>query len=381
MITWRNGTVSGTRREWPGAVELDVSVDGASAEGEQVRALAYPALTGRPRPGDRVLVNTTALDLGLGTGGYALVVAIPDRLPPDPELAGHLIKARYSPLQACVLGADEQGSPHHDVLRDADDIGGMPVVVADLHSALPAVLAGIFAAERSGDDRPPVAGQLERAEPRVVYVMQDGGALPAWFSRTCAVLREAGWLAATVTTGQSFGGDLETVTVHTGLLAARHVLGADIAVIAQGPGNLGTGTRWGFSGVAAGDAVNAAAALGGRPVASLRISDADPRMRHRGVSHHSLTAYGRVALARADVVVPALAGEFGARVAAEAAPLGGRHNLVTVPAEGLEAALRACPARLSTMGRGLDEDLAYFLAAAAAGRYAGRLLREVPSRA
>jgi hypothetical protein len=104
-------------------------------------------------------------------------------------------------------------------------------------------------------------------------------------------------------------------------------------------------------------------------------------MRHRGVSHHSLTAYGRVALARADVVVPALAGEFGARVAAEAAALSGRHDLVTVPADGLEAALRACPARLSTMGRGLDEDLSYFLAAAAAGRHAGRLLREVPSPA
>jgi hypothetical protein len=155
------------------------------------------------------------------------------------------------------------------------------------------------------------------------------------------------------------------------------VLGAGIAVIAQGPGNLGTGTRWGFSGVAAGEAVNAAAALGGRPVASLRVSDADPRMRHRGVSHHSLTAYGRVALARADVVVPALAGEFGVRVAAGAAPLGGRHDLVTVPVDGLEEALRACPARLSTMGRGLDEDLAYFLAAAAAGRHAGRLPRPV----
>jgi hypothetical protein len=374
VITWRNGTVSGTRREWPGAVELDVSVDGAPEGSAPVRALAYPALTGCPRPGDRVLVNTTALDLGLGTGGYALVIAIPDRLPPDPELAGHLVKARYSPLQATVLGADEQGSPHHDVLRDADDIGGMPVVVADLHSALPAVLAGVFAAaERSGVIRSPVG-----AVPRVVYVMQDGGALPAWFSRTCATLREAGWLAATVTTGQSFGGDLETVTVHTGLLAARHVLGADIAVVAQGPGNLGTGTRWGFSGVAAGEAVNAAAALGGRPVASLRVSDADPRERHRGVSHHSLTAYGRVALARADVVVPALGGEFGdfgGLVAASAARLSGRHEIVTVPVDGLEAALRACPARLSTMGRGLEEDLGYFLAAAAAGRHAGRLLR------
>ena len=372
VITWRNGTVSGTRREWPGAVELDVAVDGVAVDGgATVRALAYPALTGHPRPGDRVLINTTALDLGLGTGGYALVVAVPDRLPPDPELAGHLVKARYSPLQACVLGADEQGSPHHDVLRDADDIGGMPVVVADLHSALPAVLAGVFCeAERSGVPGPP-----DGSAPRVVYVMQDGGALPAWFSRTCATLRDAGWLAATVTTGQSYGGDLETVTVHTGLLAARHVLGADIAVVAQGPGNLGTGTRWGFSGVAAGEAVNAIAALGGQPVASLRVSDADPRERHHGVSHHSLTAYGRVALARAHVVVPGLGGEFGGLVAAGAAGLSGRHEIVTVPVDGLETALRECPARLSTMGRGLDGDRAYFLAAAAAGHHAAVLLR------
>ena len=369
VITWRKGTVSGTRRDWAGAVELDVWVDGTS-----VRALAYPALTGRPQPGDEVLLNTTALDLGLGTGGYALVVAIPGRLPADPKLGGHLVKARYTPLQATLLGADEQGSPHHEVLRDADDIGGMPVVVADLHSALPAVLAGLFDwAERAGRGRP---GSGDA--PTVVYVMQDGGALPAWFSRTCAVLKDAGWLAATVTTGQSFGGDLETVTVHTGLLAARHVLGADVAVVAQGPGNLGTGTRWGFSGVAAGEAVNAAATLAGHPVASLRVSDADPRERHRGVSHHSLTAYGRVALARADVVVPLLPGDFGARIVAEAARLDGRHAVVTVPVDGLAEALRACPAPLSTMGRGLEEDLAYFLAAAAAGRYAGRLL-QLPS--
>ena len=151
--------------------------------------------------------------------------------------------------------------------------------------------------------------------------MLDGGALPAWFSRTSAALREIGWLAATVTVGQAFGGDLEAVTLHSGLLAARHVLGAELAVVSQGPGNLGTGTRWGFSGVASGEAVNAAAVLHGRPVASLRISEADPRERHRGVSHHSLTAYGQVALARADVVLPDLPGEFGARLRAAAAPL------------------------------------------------------------
>jgi hypothetical protein len=110
-------------------------------------------------------------------------------------------------------------------------------------------------------------------------------------------------------------------------------------------------------------------------VASLRVSDADPRERHRGVSHHSLTAYGRVALARADVVVPELDTDFGKLVAADAAGLAGRHHLVTVPVDGLEAALRAAPVQLSTMGRDLDGDLAYFLAAAAAGRHAGRLPR------
>jgi uncharacterized protein DUF3866 len=178
----------------------------------------------------------------------------------------------------------------------------------------------------------------------------------------------------TISTGQSFGGDLETVTVHTGLLAARHVLGAEVAVVTQGPGNLGTGTRWGFSGVACGEAVNAAAVLGGRPVASLRISEADPMERHRGISHHSLTAYGRVALASADVVVPTLDGDLGTQVAAQARQLAERHRLVTVATARLLEALAECPVPLTTMGRGLNEDRAYFLAAAAAGRHAATLL-------
>jgi Protein of unknown function (DUF3866) len=356
MIRWRDAVVVGVRRDWQGAVELEITSGGRS-----LRALAYPALTGRPQPGDRVLINANAVELGLGTGGYALVIAVPDRLPDDRPGPGHVIKARYTPLQACVLAAEEQGSAHHEVLRDADDLAGMPVVVADLHSALPAVLAALRA------DAP--------APPVTAYIMLDGGALPAWFSRACAGLREAGWLAGTISAGQAYGGDLETVTVHTGLLAARHVLGADVAVVAQGPGNLGTGTRWGFSGVACGEAVNAVAVLGGRPVASLRVSEADPRDRHRGISHHSLTAYGRVALAPADVVVPELDGEFGATVAAQAEALSPPHRLVRVPTDGLIEALRTSPVPLSTMGRGLAEDPAYFLAAAAAGRHAARLLK------
>jgi hypothetical protein len=361
------------RREWSGAAELIVTVDGAS-----VRALAYPALVGSPRVGDRVLLNVTALEAGLGTGGYALVVAIPDRLPADPVITGHIVKSRYTPLQVMTGSADEQGAKYHELLESADSLDGMPVVIADLHSALPAILAGLF-----GPGTAPGAGNAEEKNssapsapewPRVVYVMTDGGALPAWFSRTVAGLREAGWLATTITTGQSFGGDLEAVTLHSGLLTARHVAGAGLAIVAQGPGNLGTGTRWGFSGVAAGEAVNAAAVLGGRPVGSLRISFADPRERHQGVSHHSLTAYGRVALAPADLVLPDLPAPQAARVAADTAPLAGRHRLVTVPLDGLEEALRGCPVPLSTMGRNLDQDLEYFLAAAADGRHAASRL-------
>ncbi|HEX8628859.1 MAG TPA: DUF3866 family protein [Catenuloplanes sp.] len=371
MVRWRSGTVTAVRRRWRGAVELDVALPGGpdsaadrAALGGPVRALAYPALVGEPRPGDRVLLNVAALVMGLGTGGYALVVAIPDRLPADPpdagtsRDAGHLVKARYTPLQPILLGVDEEASPHRAALAGADDIGGLPVVTADLHSALPAVLAGVHA------DAP---------HARVAYLMTDGGALPAWFSRSLDGLRDR--LVGTVTAGQAFGGDLEASTVHTGLLAARHVLTADVVVVAQGPGNLGTGTRWGFSGVAVGEAVNAVATLGGRPVGSLRISAADARPRHQGVSHHSLTAYGRVALAAADLVLPdGLPPALAAQVEAALAGLPARHRVVRVPGDGLDAALRASPVPLSTMGRGLDADHAYFLAAAAAGRHAAALL-------
>jgi len=359
-------------RQWAGALELGVELD----DGTALRALAYPELVGTPEVGDRVLLNVSAWARGLGTGGYAMVIAIPDRLPADPPAGpGHLVKARYTPLQAMVLGVDDQESEHHDAVRDRESLDGMPVVVADLHSAVPAIIAGIRsarAAENAGDQ--PL---------RVVYVMTDGGALPAWFSRTVSGLRDSEWIVGCVTTGQAFGGDLEAVTVHTGLLAARAVLGADIAIVTQGPGNLGTGTRWGFSGVAAGEALNAAAVLGGRGIGALRVSGADERDRHLGISHHSLTAYGKVALAASEIVVPDLdeaivGANLAALVVAQSASLGAPvtpHTLVREVAGGeLMAALETSPVGLSTMGRGLTADPAAFLASAAAGRYAAGML-------
>ncbi len=354
MIRWRQGTVLRTLREWPGAVEIEVAV-----ADERITALAYPLLVGRPEAGDVALLNINALDLRLGTGGHAMVVALPDRLPRDAAGPGHLMKARYTPLQNVVLGVEEPDSPHYDTLRSAASVCGLPVVVADLHSALPALAAGVLA------DRP---------EARVAYVMTDGGALPLWYSHTVAAMGDL--LCGTVTVGQAFGGDLEAVTLHTGLLAARHVLHADVAIVAQGPGNLGTATPWGFSGVAAGEAVNAVAVLDGRPVATVRLSDADPRERHRGISHHSLTAYGRVALTPADVVLPAgMPAGLAARVEADVAPLRARHSVVEVDTAGLYDALLALPVELSSMGRGLAQDRWYFLACAAAGRHAAHLSR------
>jgi hypothetical protein len=357
VIRIRSGRVVGVRRSWPGAIELDVDVDGSAGV-----ALAYPALVGSPQAGDDVVLNTTAVTLGLGTGGYHLVVACPSRAPDDFAGPGHLVKARYTPLQATVLGVDEEASPHRPAMEAADSLRDLPVVVADLHSALPAVVVGI---------------RSVRPGARIAYVMTDGGALPIWFSRTVAELRAAALLAATITVGQAFGGDHEAVTLHSGLLAAYAVEHADVVVVTQGPGNLGVATPWGFSGVAAGDAINAVAALDGLAVASLRVSDADPRERHRGISHHSRTAYGRVALARARVVVPEFGSPLDADIARdlESSGIAARHDVVRRPAAGLLDALRASGLSLSTMGRSLDEDPAYFVAAAAAGSYAASLCR------
>src|SRR4051794_41518356 len=166
---------------------MTVEVDGDGT----VPALAPPSLVGTPEVGDDVLLNTTAWAQRLGTGGYALVVAVPDRLPPDPTGPGHLVKARYTPLQVTVQGVDEQETEHHAAIAEADDLEGMPVVVADLHSALPAVLIGMLATD---------------PDLRVAYVMQDGGALPAAFSRTLDSLAPS--LAGGVTVGPAVGGGL-----------------------------------------------------------------------------------------------------------------------------------------------------------------------------
>ena len=361
MMIWRRGAVTEVSLPWAGVQELTVAlVDPGEGDPTTVRALSYTEMTGVGEVGDAVILTTAALRRRLGTGGYAFVVAFPDRLPPDPPPApGHIVKARYTPLQTLRLGVDEEESAHHDALKGADDLGGLPVIAADLHSALPAIIAGV---------------RSVRPSAKIAYVMTDGGALPFQFSRSAAELREAGWVHRSITVGQAYGGDYEAVNVYTGLLAAAHVAAADLAIVAQGPGNLGTGTTWGFSGTSTGEALNATNVLGGVAVGSLRVSASDARARHYGISHHSSTVYSRLTHEPITVVVPELAGEFGRLVIEQAGTFTDRHRIAREPVDGLLESLQAAPVRLSTMGRSLAEDPTPFLAAAAAGRWVAREL-------
>lgn len=335
--------------------DLRVLTDGNSA-----KAINYIPLTGAASPGDRVLINTTAVELGLGSGGYHFVLLNFNKMQQSLTGSGHLMKLRYTPLQLRVLSVEEEQSPHHEVMKGATSLEGMPVAVAELHSML-APLAILLKKEKPGV--------------RLAYLMTDGGALPAFFSRMVRELRERQLICGTITTGHAFGGDLEAVTVYSGLLAARHVLQADAVIVCMGPGVAGTGTPFGFSGLETADNINRVHCLQGHAVMVPRISFADSRERHRGVSHHTLTALGTAALASCDLPLPKLAGEEEGQITTQikAAGLEGKHRIFRYGGLALNS-LAGEQHLCSTMGRSLEEDRAFFLAVAAAAHHLTGLL-------
>src|SRR5450759_220289 len=341
-----------------GYQRLEVSTPAGPAS-----AVCYTSLTGECSAGERVLLNMTAVHLRLGTGGSHFVVARDgggDIALDDPS-GGHVMKLRYSPLQRDVLAVESQESPHHEVMERAEDLRGMPVVCCGLHSQVPLVAAGI----KEG-----------APDARVAYVMTDQASVMMALSDLVRASTAAGLLDGTVTAGQALGGGLEAVTVHSALLAARHVTGADVAIVAIGPGVVGTGTPFGHGGIAQGEAINAAGVLGGRPIAALRVSFADTRERHRGVSHHSLTALGRIALVPATVAVPHLPDGQASEVEAalEGAGVWLLHQRADTGSTRLPD-LHGVSVR--SMRRGPEDDPAFFLASAAAGRAAASLLTDL----
>jgi hypothetical protein len=310
-LSLRRGTVSAIVERHEGLVRLEV--DG-------VPCVAYPPLTGPVALGDEVLVNVQARELELGSGGFDVLHANLTRgLDLEPEPGAHVVKLPYTPLQAAVRHGEEDGPL-------AETLDGMPVVCCSVHSQLAPVCAGL-------------AGR------RVAYLQLEGGALPVALSDTVRLLRARGLLGASVGVGACFGGDVDCVNVWSALAWAK-AEGYDAAVCSVGPGIVGTGTRLGHGGLAATVAANAAVSLGGRAVIAVRVSEADPRERHRGLSHH---AQAVLDLSLVEVSVAAPLEAAGWREACESLPL-------------------------SHMGRGPDEDGAFFAAAFAAGRLAQGML-------
>jgi hypothetical protein len=292
----------------------------ARVEVDGIPCIAYPQLTGPVGLGDEVIVNTQARELGLGTGGFDVLYANLTRgLGLAPVAGAHVIKLPYTPLQVAARHAEEDAEPE-------GRLGGMPVVCCSLHSQLAPVCAALTGL-------------------RVAYVQLQGGALPLALSDTVRMLKSRGLLGGTATVGGCFGGDVECVTPWSALAWAK-AAGHDVTVCAIGPGIVGTGSRLGHGGLAAATAANAAIALGGRAVVAARISDADSRERHQGVSHHTIAVLD---LCLGDVLVANESDSEGWREACAGLPL-------------------------EHMRRGPDEDPAFFAAAFAAGRLARGLI-------
>lgn len=305
----RRGTVTAIGERLDRLVRLEV--DG-------IACIAYPRLTGDVEVGDEVLVNEQARRLELGSGGFDVLYANLTRgLGLEPEAGGHVMALPYTPGQLALRRAEEEAT-----LPAA--LGGLPVVLCTLHSQVAPVCAAL-------------------AGLRVAYVQVQGGALPVSLSDTVRELKRRGLLGASVAVSPCLDGDVDCVSAAAGLAWASRE--HDAIVCALGPGIVGTATSFGHGALALADAANTAIVLGGRPVLAVRTSEADPRERHRSVSHHAQTVLdlclGEVALA------------------------------TDADGEGWEAACAGLP--LSHMGRTAEEDPAFFRAAFAAGAAARRL--------
>ena len=333
MPSFRTGRVVRLTSQRPGLQRIVVSIEGADHS-----ACSLSDLTGPVEVGDEVVVNTTAVELGLGTGGDHIVhwnLARPGLDLPGPD---HVMKLRYTSLQVDA-GTSELAHPECD--RPLD---GTPVVACSLHSHLPLVVLAALAV------RPGL---------RIAYVMTDGGALPLALSDMVAAMTERRLLCGTVTAGHAFGGELEAVNVASALGLAVHVLGAELVVVGMGPGVVGTGTELGTTAVEAASTLDLADAAGGLPVLCVRSSSDDRRERHLGISHHSRT------IARISRCTPLVADSAdGVRT------LDGVAVVPSPPVPDAAELLEEHRLDVRIMGRTPDEDPSAFASACAAGALA-----------
>jgi hypothetical protein len=262
----------------PDGPEQGLTVD---LDGRMRPAIADVSLVGAAQAGDEVIVNTQALDLGLGSGGFDIVhVNLTHGLGGDGAAGANVMKLNYTSLQHAVRSVEEERL--NLPLR-------LPVAVLALHGQLA-----------------PVVWAFAQAGPgvRLGYVQTEGGALPGGHSRTVRALRERGLLAGHITAGAAFGGEGEAITTAGALHHGLEGLGWDAAVCGPGPGIVGSSSPLGHGGLSALDSAHAALALGCTVLLVARMSSGDPRTRHRGISHHTLTVLDLL-LAPVTVALPA----------------------------------------------------------------------------
>ncbi len=324
-----------------GAAPLTVEI-----EGERRRAWADEALLGEMREGDEVVVNTAALDLGLGSGGFDVVhVNLTRGLGAGGADGEHVIKLNYTSLQHPVEPVELPVRLSHAEGGKGAPERTMPVLVLPLHGHLA-----------------PAAWAAAQATPglKLGYVQSGGGALPGGLSRDVAELRERGLLRGHVTAAPAYGGEQEALSVAGALDAAANGLGWDAALVGPGPGIIGSDTRLGHGGMAALDNAHAALSLRLPTLLSPRLSESDPRERHRGVSHHTLTV---LAMLLAGVRVPTPEGNSD--IASQLASASDRHELKEAHPDLAGYSASGLP--IKTMGRALEEDRLFFAAPLAAG--------------
>ncbi len=326
------------------------------------KAVNYNKLTGKINIGDKILLNTTAVELDLGTGGVHFVMAnFTSNKKQNLKGTGHLMKLRYTPFQIKTLSVEEKNSPYRKQIVNCSSLKRMPVLIGSLHSQLPAAVAGILS--------------VKNVLP--AYIMTDGAALPISFSKTVKLMKEKGYLSGTVTVGHAFGGDLEAINIYTGLIAAKEVLKSKIAIILMGPGIVGSGSEFGYTGVEQGEIINSVHILNGEPVAIPRISFADKRKRHYGISHHTITSLQKIALKKAVLPIPIIKDKLKSEYINSQLIKTGilkKHQVIERDASNALKLAEKLEFPLSTMGRGLIEDREFFLAAAASGILAAELL-------
>jgi len=311
-------------------------------DGERRRAWADEVLLGPMCEGDEVVVNAAALDLGLGSGGFDVVhVNLTRGLGGAAEGGAHVMKLNYTSLQHPVEPVEGGGDARREV----------PVGVLPLHGHLA-----------------PAAWAAAQARPgiRVGYVQSGGGALPGSLSRDVAELRERGLLYGHITAAPSYGGEHEALSVVGALDAAATALGWDAVLVGPGPGIIGSDTEYGHGGMAALDNAHAALSLRLPTIISPRLSSADPRERHRGLSHHTATVLDLL-IAPVTVAVPEVVEDGGAEPAARIATAGGGHHHAKFTSVDLDG-YAASGLPTTTMGRSIAEDPMFFAAPLAAGR-------------